>query len=348
MNPDPIQLIRDSQAQQASKKLDDERLAKIIDAIGSKVSTEDVRILGSSVEKLNEALKKLDNLNLNLKTDNELKTALSDLGRAVSSIEVKPIINVPEPAVTVNEKGVDLSPIIDQLKSLEKALKAAKTPTQDNSSLEVAIRSTTEAINGLVFPTANYVLPFANPDGDATQVVLSSDGKVPVSASIDTTGLATSTGQDTGNASLASIDSKITAVNTDAVVLAAGTAAFGKLAANSGVDIGDVTVNNTTSAPVFIEHSITSLGHGVKTVTTAGTDVALASSTACKRITIQAQTDNTGLIAVGGTGVDATEATGTGVILYAGDIFELETDNLADVFIDATVSGEGVRYTYFN
>ena len=92
---------------------------------------------------------------------------------------------------------------------------------------------------------------------------------------------------------------------------------------------------------------ITGIGHGVKTVTTAGTDVALAGSTACKRVTIQAQTDNTGWIAVGATGVDATEATGTGALLGAGDAFELEIDNLADVFIDSTVNGEGVRYTYF-
>ena len=39
-----------------------------------------------------------------------------------------------------------------------------------------------------------------------------------------------------------SIDGKITACNTGAVVLAAGSAAIGKLAANSGVDIGDVDV----------------------------------------------------------------------------------------------------------
>lgn len=43
-------------------------------------------------------------------------------------------------------------------------------------------------------------------------------------------------------ASDASIDGKITACNTGAVVLAAGTAAIGKLAANTGVDIGDVDV----------------------------------------------------------------------------------------------------------
>lgn len=92
---------------------------------------------------------------------------------------------------------------------------------------------------------------------------------------------------------------------------------------------------------------ITGIGHGVTTVTTAGTDVALAGSTACKKVIIQAQTDNTGVIAVGASGVDATIATGTGIILYPGDALEFDIDNLADVYIDSSVNGEGVRYTYF-
>ena len=94
-------------------------------------------------------------------------------------------------------------------------------------------------------------------------------------------------------------------------------------------------------------HDITGLADGVKTISTAGTDEALAASTAAKLVIIQSQTDNTGLIAVGNTGVDATEATGTGVILYAGDSVAIPCDNLADIYIDATVAGNGVRYTYF-
>lgn len=95
-----------------------------------------------------------------------------------------------------------------------------------------------------------------------------------------------------------------------------------------------------------VDHSSTGIGHGVKVVATAGTDEALAGSTAAKWIILQAQTDNTGLIAVGATGVDATVATGNGVLLTAGDAVTLPIDNLADVFVDSTVSGDGVRYTY--
>lgn len=56
----------------------------------------------------------------------------------------------------------------------------------------------------------------------------------------DTSNIATDSSTIAGDTT--SIDGKITACNTGAVVLAAGSAAIGKLAANSGVDIGDVDV----------------------------------------------------------------------------------------------------------
>lgn len=52
------------------------------------------------------------------------------------------------------------------------------------------------------------------------------------------------------------------------IVLAAGSNAIGKLAANSGVDIGDVTINNTTSEPVTtggnVAHDEVDSGNPVK------------------------------------------------------------------------------------
>ena len=51
------------------------------------------------------------------------------------------------------------------------------------------------------------------------EVATLTGGKLDVNATLDTTGLATSAKQDTGNTSLSSIDGKITAVNTGAVVV---------------------------------------------------------------------------------------------------------------------------------
>jgi len=114
-----------------------------------------------------------------------------------------------------------------------------------------------------------------------------------------------------------------------------------------GTVSSNATLQAGSAAVGKVNHDISGIGDGVKTVTTAGTDEVLAGSTVCKKVVIQAQTDNTGLIAVGASGVDATVATGTGVGLTVGDYIVLQIDNLADIFIDATVSGEGVRYTYF-
>jgi len=57
-------------------------------------------------------------------------------------------------------------------------------------------------------------------DKAGTITAVSSANPLPTSATVDTTGLATSAKQDTGNTSLASIDGKITAVNTGAVTVA--------------------------------------------------------------------------------------------------------------------------------
>lgn len=92
--------------------------------------------------------------------------------------------------------------------------------------------------------------------------------------------------------------------------------------------------------------SISAIGHGVKTVTTAGTDVVLSTTKNAKWVVIQAQTDNTGIIAVGASGVDATVATGNGVALAAGESLSIPANDLANIYIDSTVSGDGVRFTY--
>lgn len=117
------------------------------------------------------------------------------------------------------------------------------------------------------------------------------------------------------------------------VVLQAGTAAVGKLAANSGVDIGDVDV---TSLPLGA-----TVYNGQKYVATAGTQVALASSQAITHsVTIMAQAGNSGNIYIGDSSVSSI----TGYILDAGDTIELKIANLATVYVDSSVSGEGVHY----
>ena len=109
---------------------------------------------------------------------------------------------------------------------------------------------------------------------------------------------------------------------------------------------GDWTYFQTDlKGSLYTTHGITGGADGVTTDNTSGQ--VLGGDVACKKVDIQAQTDNTGVIAVGFTGVDATVATGTGILLYAGDVYSLEINNLNLIYIESSESGEGVRYTYF-
>lgn len=106
--------------------------------------------------------------------------------------------------------------------------------------------------------------------------------------------------------------------------------------------------DTSASNPLPVTNAtVTGIADGRTTVTTAGTRVALASSTTCKQVVITAETDNTGYVVVGGSTCVAALATRRGIPLSSGDSVALEIDNLADIYIDSTVNGDGVTYAYF-
>lgn len=109
-------------------------------------------------------------------------------------------------------------------------------------------------------------------------------------------------------------------------------------------DILDAGITVTTAPPVpdIIE------GEGRKGVAVAGIAEAIAASTECTSVTIQAEFNNTGIIVVGTSTVVASEASRVGIALSAEDSITISTDDLAKVFIDATVSTDGVTFVYFN
>ena len=84
---------------------------------------------------------------------------------------------------------------------------------------------------------------------------------------------------------------------------------------------------------------------GQTTVTTAGTEVRLATSQPCKgSVYIKALSTNTGIVYVGNDGADAVSST-SGYPLSAGDQIVLEEiENLNQLWVDASVSGEKVAW----
>ena len=78
----------------------------------------------------------------------------------------------------------------------------------------------------------------------------------------------------------------------------------------------------------------------VASVTTAGTRVQLP-SLVCSKVTIIAKRLNTGYIYVGKNTVSSTVY---GAELAALDSIDLEVSNLNEIWIDSSVSGEGICY----
>jgi len=86
-----------------------------------------------------------------------------------------------------------------------------------------------------------------------------------------------------------------------------------------------------------------SLGQGEKLVAVAGTRVTLvAASESIKGVQIKALDTNTGKIYVG----DVTVAAANGYDLGAGEVVYVNIDDAVKVYLDAAVSGEGVRYLF--
>ena len=92
------------------------------------------------------------------------------------------------------------------------------------------------------------------------------------------------------------------------------------------------------------------LTSGRKVVAAAGTPEALvAVPTEAIYTVIAAETNNTGMVVIGGTDVDETLATRTGIPLNPGEMSPvLPVDDLVEVYIDVNVSGDGVTFIYLS
>lgn len=152
-----------------------------------------------------------------------------------------------------------------------------------NGALWVGVSGTVAATQSGTWNVTNISGTVSLPTGASTAANQSTiighlDGVETLLGTIDT---------DTGAiaTSAASIDGKITACNTGAVVLAAGTAGIGKLTANSGVDIGDVDVTSLPGAA----HDAAISGNPVR--------VGARAETALSGITLVADGDTTDLYA---------------------------------------------------
>lgn len=96
---------------------------------------------------------------------------------------------------------------------------------------------------------------------------------------------------------------------------------------------------------------------GIQTVTTSGTAVQLSSAspvppTSCIALTIAAKTSNTGTIYIGGTNVSAANKIGVYINSSFPSAYFAPSSTTAlyspqSIWLDATISGDGVSYTCY-
>lgn len=96
----------------------------------------------------------------------------------------------------------------------------------------------------------------------------------------------------------------------------------------------------------MIRNPALELVSGRKVVITAGTRVALGTVTQIRKIMITAEEDNTGVVVVGGSGVIAALATREGIPLWPTDTIILGVEEMGIIYLDATVSGDGITWLY--
>lgn len=231
----------------------------------------------------------------------------------------------------------------------------------ESTLISVADQTTTISDNTSNILARTPALGQTTMAGSSPVVIASNQSAVPISASSLPlpSGAATSAAQlpnshdvTIDNASGAAAvnvqdgGNSLTVDNTVLSVVGGGTEATAQRVTIASDSTGVLSVDDNGGS-LTVDAVITpfsTIGTGSVNVTSAGTRVALAGSTACKRVVITAKAANTGVIWVGGS----TVASGSGIPLVALQQIEIDIANLTTVNIDSTVNGDGVTFLYYN
>lgn len=109
-----------------------------------------------------DAINKLESIvesiaSIKVTSDSDIKDALISLASAMQSIKVQPVVNVPAPQVTVNEKEVDFKPIIDALGN-QKYVAPTGDPLSEYKAQDINNDDPHRQYVGFVNPKGNWYI----------------------------------------------------------------------------------------------------------------------------------------------------------------------------------------------
>jgi hypothetical protein len=166
--------VKESSLKETKVAVNLKELLKHIAIASDEIKSGSLKEVKSTFKELTSELSSLPDKVAATDQSRDLIPFIQGVEKAVRGIRVNP-------SVTVKGQEQNLKPVTDLLKNIEKSIKDNKVkidiPKQDDEDVINAIRGTTKAINSLSFPVPNYVLPFKNNQGAATQAnVVTSSG----------------------------------------------------------------------------------------------------------------------------------------------------------------------------
>lgn len=111
-----------------------------------------------------------------------------ELNKSIGGIELSPKIDV-KPILKPNLDLADIPKTLQQLLKAVDKIKLPDIPKTDLKPVTEAVNAVQKAINSLTFPVANYVLPFKDSGGKATQAQVDSSGNIVTAAATPPTAL---------------------------------------------------------------------------------------------------------------------------------------------------------------
>lgn len=138
--------------------------------------------LSKALEKLPKSFPEIPKMPKSIEVSNQIdfKPDIQEVVKAVKALE----LHVEPPKVTVKPTDVvvqsDFTKLEEQMSILTAAVNAIElvVPVQDDTAVIAAVQEVKEAISSLIFPVPNYVFPFKDPNGKASQAQVDSQGYI--------------------------------------------------------------------------------------------------------------------------------------------------------------------------
>lgn len=120
-----------------------------------------------------------------VEADQDMMNQLQKIAISLESLDIKPTFNVPPAKVTISERDIDFTPILETLRDVNAGIAtiSAKETVFDTKEINDGLVSIEQAVRDLIarpIPIPEHPLPFKNTSGQGVQALVDNDGHVQI------------------------------------------------------------------------------------------------------------------------------------------------------------------------